>query len=230
MNLREDFPLSFFIKVIRVSCGFLKKEIEVTSKIERVIKMAKKLADLMLKNDDNGRQIRCLVVEDYVTGGISKVRDRSQFESLIQTTDEMLLTKVYEPDMADRDRLMKLIQSSTDADLQAQLSEADVLFELLRLTDLELDPTELESNKALMNEILKRPNALFLAIKAELEVVLIEVVASFHDVANAYRAMPEEWLTLSDEIMSAQANLVQLKEEIEQTEARIETYENELVN
>ena len=192
--------------------------------------MAKKLADLMLKNDDNGRQIRCLVVEDYVTGGISKVRDRSQFESLIQTTDEMFLTKIYEPDMAERDRFMKLIQSSVNADLQAQLSEADVLFELLRLTDLDLDPADLEADKALMDEILKRPNALFLAIKAELEVVLIEVVASFHDVANAYRAMPDEWLDLSNEILSTQANLAELKEEIEETEARIETYENELVN
>lgn len=192
--------------------------------------MAKKLSDLLLKNDDNGRQIRCYVVEDYQTGGISKVRDRAQFETLTQTTDAMFLTKIYEPDMADRERLMRLIQSSANQDLQAHLSEADVLFEMLRLTDLELDAEELETNKALMEEILKRPNALFLSIKSELEIMLIEIVAAFHDVAAAYRAMPEEWLTLADDLLATQEEGQRLKEEVKEVETRLEALESEMVN
>lgn len=172
----------------------------------------------MLRNDDNGRQIRCLMVEDYQTGGMTKVRDQNQFQSILATTDEMLVTKVYEPDMAERDHLMRLIKNSVGEDLQANLSETDVLYEMLKLTDLEIDSSDLEANKALLEQILQRPNALFLAIKAELEIILIEVVASFHDVASAYRAMPEEWLTLADDLAALELENERMKKEVKTLE------------
>lgn len=194
--------------------------------------MAKKLHDLMLKNDDNGRQIRCLVVEDYRTGSISKIRDRERFESILKETDEMFLTKIYEPTAEQRSAFLDLTQGSLKQNNKKQVvsevDELDVLLCLLELTDLDYSTEETEENKALLTEIAKRPNALFLTIKNELEIIFLEIMSNFYDMASAYYSMPDEMLHLSTDIIMEQERVTEQNKLIAQKEAEIAKLQQEI--
>lgn len=186
----------------------------------------------MLKNDDNGRQIRCLVVEDYRTGSISKIRDRERFESILKETDEMFLTKIYEPTAEQRSAFLDLTQGSLKQNNKKQVvsevDELDVLLCLLELTDLDYSTEETEENKALLTEIAKRPNALFLTIKNELEIIFLEIMSNFYDMASAYYSMPDEMLHLSTDIIMEQERVTEQNKLIAQKEAEIAKLQQEI--
>ena len=171
----------------------------------------------MLRNDVDGKQLRCLIVEDYQTGSVSKIRDRHQFEEILATTDEMFLTKIFEPTTKEREDLLKVLQvHHQDGEEAVDVPEEVVLFTMLKFTDLELDSTDFEDNQALLTEVLSNPNALFMAIKSELDLMFIESLAMLMDVQNAYRQMPDEWLDLSNKLQ-------EVKSEIKTQERNIKT-------
>ena len=171
----------------------------------------------MLRNDVDGKQLRCLIVEDYKTGSVSKIRDRHQFEEVLATTDEMFLTKIYEPTTKEREDLLKILQvHHRDGEETVDVPEEVVLFTMLKFTDLELDSTDFEDNQALLSEVLLNPNPLFMSIKNELDLMFIESLAMFVEVQDAYRHMPEEWLDLSNKLQ-------EVKSEIKSQERKIKS-------
>lgn len=170
--------------------------------------MARKLSDLMLRNDVDGKQLRCLIVEDYKTGSVAKYRDRQTFEELIAQTDEMFLTKIYEPTAKERENLLKVLQSHhVEGETSVNIPEEVVLFTMLQFTDLEFDTTDFEENKDLLQGILANPNPLFMSIKNELDLIFIESLAMLIDTQDAYRHLPEEWLELSNAIQEVHEDI-----------------------
>lgn len=200
--------------------------------------MAKSLASLKQRNDYQGRQIRCLIIEDPMTGLLSKVREPNQFDHLIKHTPASLLTIVFEPTETDRKNLLKLIGQNVDEkgdSLNVTIGEEDVLLTLLEMTDLELNPIELKANRQLMTEILAQPSALFISIKNELDMILLEIVTAFEEVVNAYRHMPEEMLNASNQLFELkeqekinQEIIENKKQEIEHLKQQIAELEGDL--
>lgn len=200
--------------------------------------MAKSLASLKQRNDYQGRQIRCLIIEDPMTGLLSKVREPNQFDHLIKHTPASLLTIVFEPTETDRKNLLKLIGQNVDEkgnSLNVTIGEEDVLLTLLEMTDLELNPIELKANRQLMTEILAQPSALFISIKNELDMILLEIVTAFEEVVNAYRHMPEEMLNASNQLFELkeqekinQEKIENKKQEIEHLKQQIAELEGDL--
>ncbi len=186
--------------------------------------MARSLSSLRQRNDYNGKQIRCLIIEDSTSGLLSKVREPELFKDLIEQTPASLLTIVFEPTEADRTKLLKLIGQNINPNgesLDVTIGEEDVLLTLLEMTDLELNPIELKANRQLMTEILAQPSALFISIKNELDMILIEVIKSFEEVVNAYRHMPSEMLDATNQ-------LLELQKEEEENNKKIETKKQEI--
>lgn len=193
--------------------------------------MAKSLLSLKQRDDFNGRQIRCLIVEDLATGMLSKVREPDLFEKTMAQTPASLLTMVFEPTEADRVKLLKLIAQNVDENgeaLTATIGEEDVLLTLLEMTDLEINPIELKANRELMTEILAKPSALFISIKNELDMILLEIVTAFEEVVNAYRHMPSEMLDASNKLLELQEMEQQNKQKIEAKKQEIEHLKQQL--
>lgn len=185
----------------------------------------------MLKNDDNGKQLRCLLVEDYQTGAIKKVREREAFESTLKETDEMFITKVYEPTQAQREELLTLIQENVGIEQEESvvtLSEVKTLFLMLKFTDIELDSEELEDNHELLEAVISNPNPLFVAIRNELELIIIETVAMLYDAAKVYRTMPDDLLNASNELMVAKANLDKKKKDLKKKQKKVTNLQTEI--
>ena len=199
--------------------------------------MARKLSDLKLRNDVDGKQLRCLIVEDYQTGSVSKIRDRHRFEEVLKETDEMFLTKVYEPTSKHREELLNTLKVHDRGGENIEIPEKVVLFHMLQFTDLELDSTSFEENEELLDAIISNPNPLFLSIKNELDLIFIEAIAMLIDINNSYRQMPEEWLDVSNQIISTKETIkkqetkkTRAKKQIKKLEEKIEKTERDLVD
>lgn len=200
--------------------------------------MAKKLQDLMLKNDDNGKQLRCLIVEDYKTGSVRKIRDRDKFESILKEVDEMFITKIYEPTAEQRNELLNTLQAHKDeAGEVVEVPENVVLFTMLQFTDLELDSSVFEENEELLEQVLSNPNPLFMAIKNELDLMFIESIAMLIDITDSYRQLPDEWLDLSNQLGEVKTKIKQqekkkkkYKKEIKSLKEKVELTESDLID
>lgn len=191
--------------------------------------MAKKLQDLMLKNDDNGRQIRCLLVEDYLTTSIKKVKNRDEFPMVLAETDEMFITKIYEPTIKERENLLKVLQVHQANEEEAiEIPEEVVLFTMLQFTDLELDSTDFEDNRGLLEAILENPNTLFMSIKNELDLMFIESIAMALDMKEAYRHLPDEWLALSDSIQTVKAQIEEQEKALSKNDKKVKKLQKQV--
>ena len=182
----------------------------------------------MLRNDVDGKQLRCLVMEDYRTGSITKIRDREKFEEIISTTDEMFLTKIYEPTATQREGLLQTLKIYDKGTNEIELPEKVVLFHLLQFTDLELDASSFEENEELLESVLANPNPLFLAIKNELDLIFIESLAMLIDINDSYRQLPDEWLDLSNQIASTKEAIKKQETKKKRTKKSIKKLETEL--
>lgn len=195
--------------------------------------MARSLSSLKQRNDYNGKQIRCLIIEDSTSGLLSKVREPELFKDLIEQTPASLLTIVFEPTEADRTKLLKLIGQNinpNEESLEVTVGEEDILLVLLEMTDLELNPIELKANRQLMTEILAQPSALFISIKNELDMILLEIIKSFEEVVNAYRHMPSEMLNATNQLLELQAVESENKKKIEVKKQEIERLKQQLAD
>ena len=195
--------------------------------------MARSLSSLRQRNDYNGKQIRCLIIEDSTSGLLSKVREPELFKDLIEQTPASLLTIVFEPTEADRTKLLKLIGQNinpNEESLEVTVGEEDILLVLLEMTDLELNPIELKANRQLMTEILAQPSALFISIKNELDMILLEIIKSFEEVVNAYRHMPSEMLNATNQLLELQAVESENKKKIEVKKQEIERLKQQLAD
>lgn len=192
--------------------------------------MAKSLASLKQRDDYQGRQIRCLIVEDLETGALSKQKDSDRFKSIIEQTSPELLTMVFEPTEAERNKILKVIaQGSQSTDGKSlTVSEEDILLLLLEMTNLEMDPQSLVANRELMKEILAKPSALFLMIKSELEIIMIEIVASFEETMKAYSQMPTELLETTTQLLELQEEERRNASKIEEKKKEIESLRKQL--
>lgn len=193
--------------------------------------MAKSLLSLKQRNDFNGRQIRCLVVEDVETGSYSKVREPWMFQEVIESNPASLLTMVFEPTEAERSKLVKLL--ATNAQEQASgyvatIGEEDVLLALLEMTDLEMNPEDLVANRELMKEILAQPSPLFLSLKSELDFILVELVSALEDYSKAYQKMPNEMIDVLNQLQQLEQVEKENTKKIEKKQQEIERLRQQL--
>lgn len=195
--------------------------------------MAKKLDSLALRNDDKGKQIRCLVIENEVTGMVTKVRDYKKFDEVIASTHPDYLTKVYEPTIEERDGLLELIKKNIVTDENGEtsvdISEEQVLLTMLGFTDIEIDKRKNKQNLAMMKRIIEKPTAVFLSIKQELDVLILEVISMYHSMFNAYKNIPEEIDDLGDKIESLETLIKSQEEEKKSKEQYVKQLENKLI-
>lgn len=197
-----------------------------------ILKMAKKLDSLALRNDDKGKQIRCLIVENEVTGMVTKIRNHHQFEEVIATTNPDYLTKVYEPTIKQRDELLDLIKNNVVTDdngeTRVEIEEEKVLLTMLDFTDIEIDKRKNKHNSTLLKQIAKNPTTTFIFIKQELDVLLLEIIAMYHSMMTAYNNIPEEISELPTVINNLEADIKKKEQSIKEKQKEIEKLKEKL--
>lgn len=179
------------------------------------------LKSLKLRNDENNRQIKCLLVEDYTTGDLIKYYDPRDFSKIIESTDKMFLTKVYTPQ--DKDGVLDLIDKGvrdSENGVQLEVTEEDMLINMmLKFTDLEIDINDKETIK----EVLENPNELFFAIKIEMEKILMSNLESFVSMYKTIQSNPQVSNILSQNVKTKEISAEEKKklQEIEELKARL---------
>lgn len=137
-----------------------------------------KLESLKMRKDDGERQIKCLVVESE-SGDVVKYYNPSEFQTIINTIDKDHLTKVYSPTVEEKETMLEKIKDSIiveDGAVNVNITEADLIMQLFTMfTDLEIDLED----KELINSVVANPNELFVAIKIEVDKILMSVFESF---------------------------------------------------
>ena len=191
--------------------------------------MAKNLNDLILRNDLNGRQIRCLIVEDEITGTITKVRDKDEISTILETVEDDYLTKVYEPTIEERNELLELMKSSLitteEGELEIEVSEEETLLTLFKFTDIHIDKRKNKKNLDLVKKALKKPTITFISIKQELESIMLEVVSMYYSMLTTYNnissdidKIQKEIHLLEHQISNQEQEKMSMLQEIEQLE------------
>lgn len=191
----------------------------------------KKLGQMSKRIDDvkTGKTIRCLFIEDYKTTQIKKVRDPKLFKEIIENTDEMFLTKVYQPTSEDKVELIKYIQKhSIDENGKKRFKQTneEVYMWLLRFTDIEPSENYEDNVYAIQN-----PNELLIQISQELNTIMMEVTANYQEIKRTYDNLPDfviesliesekELDDKSEEQLKAEKELEELREKIKQLEIK----------
>lgn len=182
-----------------------------------------KMSALKMREDYNGKEIKCLIVEDYNTGDIIKYYNPKEFEDIIESTDSMFLTKVYSPSSSEKEEIFKMVEDSisvVDGKAKSEISDVDIVFNLFsKLTDLEID----FENTELMNEIIKNPNELFVAIKLEMDKVLMKVFETYISTYKTLKSNPQ-----STDLLSKQINQKIALEEKQKNKEKIEELKRQL--
>ncbi len=167
-----------------------------------------KLSTMQMRKDDGEKQIRCLIVEDYKSGSLLKHYNPQEFKSIIKNTNPDFLTKIYSPTQKDKENIYQLIDknlSASNGQLHTKISDEDVVVTLIKnFTDVEIDVEDVE----VVKEIIANPNELFLAIKMELDKILMSMLETYVTTYKTLQANPQTMEALGEK---AQERLVQQK-------------------
>ena len=167
-----------------------------------------KLSTMQMRKDDGEKQIRCLIVEDYKSGSLLKHYNPQEFKSIIKNTNLDFLTKIYSPTQKDKENIYQLIDknlSASNGQLHTKISDEDVVVTLIKnFTDVEIDVEDVE----VVKEIIANPNELFLAIKMELDKILMSMLETYVTTYKTLQANPQTMEALGEK---AQERLVQQK-------------------
>lgn len=132
-----------------------------------------------MRKDEGERQIKCLIVEDVLTGDVVKYFNPSEFSTVLQMTEKDNLTKVYSPTVEDKQKMLETIKDNIVVDnesVSVDITEEDMIMQLFAMfTDLEIDLTD----KELINEVVANPNDVFIAIKIEIDKILMSIFETF---------------------------------------------------
>lgn len=167
-----------------------------------------KLSTMQMRKDDGEKQIRCLIVEDYKSGSLLKHYNPQEFKSIIKNTNPDFLTKIYSPTQKDKENIYQLIDknlSASNGQLHTKISDEDVVVTLIKnFTNVEIDVEDVE----VVKEIIANPNELFLAIKMELDKILMSMLETYVTTYKTLQANPQTMEALGEK---AQERLVQQK-------------------
>ena len=183
-----------------------------------------KLESLKMRKDDAGRQIKCLIVEDASTGDVVKYFNSSDFDAVITTTGKDYLTKVYSATLEEKQKMLETLKDNIvveDGAIRVNLTEADMIMQLfVMFTDLEIDLED----KELINEVVANPNDVFVAIKIEIDKILMSIFETFIATQRTLQSNPHATEMIAKDIaddMEAKAK-AEKEAEIAKLKARLQ--------
>lgn len=183
-------------------------------------KMAK-LKSLKMRKDDGERQIKCLIVEDVATGDVIKCFNPSEFPTIIANTDKNYLTKVYSATVEDKQKMLETIKDNIvveEDSVNVNLTEEDLIMQLfVMFTDLEIDLKD----KKLIKEVVANPNDVFVAVKIEIDKILMSVVETFIATQRTLQSNPHATEMIVKDIVSEDDEKAKKEAEIAELQARL---------
>lgn len=178
-----------------------------------------KLQALKMRKDEGERQIKCLIVEDVTTGDVAKYFNPTDFKKIIENTDKELLTKVYSPSVEDKQKLLEKIKDNItvgEQSVDVNITEEDMIAQLFSMfTDLEIDLKD----KELIHEVVKNPNDVFIAIKIEIDKILMSVFENFIATQRTLQSNPHATELFVKDIVDEDE--LKKQAEIEELQARL---------
>lgn len=179
--------------------------------------MAKKLSNLRRNVDDlkTGKEIRCLIVENFNTGLLSIVRDRKMFSNILEKVDSDYVTKVYNPTQEEKVELLTLIEKNSvviDGHRHVKIPEEEVFIEMLRFTDIEKSDNHEENI-----ESIKNPGDLLIMVRGELNKILYQIYTDYQEIQRTINDLPEDVLK---GLLEADDARKQLEDKIKEEEQR----------
>lgn len=180
-----------------------------------------KLQSLKMRKDEGERQIKCLIVEDVATGDVVKVFNVTEFNNIMENTDKEHLTKVYSASVEDKQKLLEKIKDNivvNNEEVSVNITEEDMIMQLFTMfTDLEIDLT----NKELIKEVVANPNDLFVAIKIEIDKILMSVFETFIATQRTMQSNPHATEMIVKDIVVDNEAEVKKQAEITELKARL---------
>jgi hypothetical protein len=159
-----------------------------------------KLQSLKMRKDDGERQIKCLIIEDSV-GDAIKYFNPSEFQSIIETTDKDRLTKVYSATLEDKQAMLEKLKDNIvveDGAVSINITEADLIMQLfVMFTDLEIDLED----KELIESVVANPNDVFVAIKIEVDKILMSIFETFIATQRTLQSNPHATEMIAKDIV-----------------------------
>lgn len=174
-----------------------------------------------MRKDDGERQIKCLIVEDVATGDVIKYFNPSEFPTVIANTDKDHLTKVYSATVEDKQKMLETVKDNIvveDDSISINLTEEDLIMQLfVMFTDLEIDL----KNKELIKEVVANPNDVFVAVKIEIDKILMSIFETFIATQRTLQSNPHATEMIVKDITSVDEEKAKKEAEIAELQARL---------
>lgn len=180
-----------------------------------------KLQSLKMRKDEGERQIKCLIVEDVLTGDVVKYFNPSEFSTIMQATKKDNLTKVYSPTVEDKQKMLETIKDNIVVDnesISVDITEEDMIMQLFTMfTDLEIDLTD----KELIHDVVANPNDVFIAIKIEIDKILMSIFETFIATQRTLQSNPHATEMIVKDVASDNEAEAKKQAEIAELKARL---------
>lgn len=180
-----------------------------------------KLQSLKMRKDEGERQIKCLVVEDMTTGDVTKYFNPSEFKNIMEVTNKEHLTKVYSASVEDKQNLLETIKDNivvANDSVSVNITEEDMIMQLFAMfTDLEIDLKD----KDLIKEVVANPNDVFIAIKIEIDKILMSVFESFIATQRTLQSNPHATEMMTKDVVAKDEEQAKKEAKIAELQAQL---------
>ena len=136
-------------------------------------------------------KIRALVVQDFVTGSISTIYDKSKFEDILTNYTDWEVTKIYEVTKEQEEEWLQLMLNNTE-DGMVNVDIQDLLVSILpTITDIPFD-TSIEEDKTELEEMVEFGGEYFNEVKKAVEKTLVRILNNFKEKLDNFNSLSEE--------------------------------------
>ena len=136
-------------------------------------------------------KIRALVVQDFVTGDISTIYDKSKFEDILTNYTEWEVTKIYEVTKEQEDEWLQLMLNNTEEGI-VNVDVQDLFVSILPImTDIPFD-TSIAEDKAELEEMIEFGGEYFNEVKKAVEKILVHILNNFKEKLDNFNSLSEE--------------------------------------
>ena len=136
-------------------------------------------------------KIRALVVQDFTTGDISTIYDKSKFEDILINYTDWEITKIYEVTKEQEEEWLQLMLNNTE-DGMVNVDIQDLLVSILpTITDIPFD-TSIEEDKTELEEMVEFGGEYFNEVKKAVEKTLVRILNNFKEKLDNFNSLSEE--------------------------------------
>lgn len=139
------------------------------------------------------KELRCVVVEDAVTGEVYKITNQDDMQKAIKEYSQWEVTKVYNPTQKQKNELWEMSSKANEENkITVGIEGLDMIIKAIpMLTDIEVDLT-VEEDLETLQEVIQDPNRVMELVAQEVNIMLLDITNDYITNLKTLAKIPQD--------------------------------------